>query len=226
VSDFLRQRYGRGCKVHHGRDVHWLDPTRYDGASLRRRWGLDRHKVVLWLGTPEPYKGLEDLAAAIVALKRDDLRLLLVGANPRDGLVRRVQQRLGSALVGVEMRPFAELPDFYAMADLVVLPQRRSPATVGQVPAKLFDAMAMAKPVISTAVSDIPQILEGCGMVVEPGHVGQLTAAMAQCLDDESRAAELGRRARDKCVREYSIEAMERTLHSIFSTYDPPGDQP
>ena len=36
---------------------------------------------------------------------------------------------------------------------------------VGQVPAKLFDAMALGRPVVSTRVSMIPEILDGCGLI-------------------------------------------------------------
>jgi glycosyltransferase involved in cell wall biosynthesis len=42
-------------------------------------------------------------------------------------------------------------------------------ATVGQIPAKLFDAMAMAKPIVATDVNDFAGILDGCGLVVKPG---------------------------------------------------------
>jgi len=40
------------------------------------------------------------------------------------------------------------------MGDVVIIPQRENFATLGQMPAKVFDAMAMAKPTIATNVSD------------------------------------------------------------------------
>ena len=79
--------------------------------------------------------------------------------------------------------------------------------------------MAMAKPIVSTYISDIPQILDGCGVVVEPGNVEQIAQAMRELLDDQERAAELGRLAREKCVKEYSIEAMQSPLLAVFDRY-------
>jgi glycosyltransferase involved in cell wall biosynthesis len=219
VSEFLRRRFGGGVKVPHGRDVHWLDPAKYDRTALRAEWNFAGRKVVVWLGSPTRYKGVEDLARAISMLKRKDVKLLMVGTEPADPLVPALKGLAGDALVLVGMRPFQELPTFLSMADLVVIPQRHTDATLGQVPAKLFDAMAMAKPIISTTVSDIPEILSGCGVVVEPGNVTQLAEQMNRLLDDEATAARLGSAAREKCVREYSLEAMERILAGVFDRY-------
>ena len=41
-------------------------------------------------------------------------------------------------------------------------------------PAKVFDAMAMAKPIIATNVSDLPEFLDGCGWTVAPEKPKQL----------------------------------------------------
>lgn len=219
VSHFLMERYGRGVIVPHGRDVTWLDPTRYDRDALRQTWGLAGTRVILWLGTPLPYKGVEDLVDAVDLLRRDDVRLLMVGVNPSSQMARRLEDRGLDRVILVGPRPFAQLPEFLALSDVVVLPQRLSPATVGQVPAKLFDAMAMAKPIVATRVSDIPIILDGCGLIVEPGDTEALAGAIASVLDDQAGATEMGRRARGRCVREYSIEAMERPLRQVFDRF-------
>lgn len=219
VSDFFLKLYGRGTKVPHGRDVHWLDPSRYDREALRGKWSLRDYKVILWLGTMRPHKGIEDLARAVTLLDRSEVRLLLVGATDVESLPEDLKEVAGRFTTIVGVRPFSELPLFLSMADLVVLPQRNTLTTMGQIPAKLFDAMAMGRPVISTSVSDIPRILDGCGVVVEPGNVEQIAEAIGRVLDDEEWAAELGRLAREKCIREYSIEVMERTLATVFDRY-------
>ena len=135
-------------------------------------------------------------------------------------VIENVRDIAGDSAVIVGQRPFCELPWFLSAADLVVIPQKANSATLGQVPAKLFDAMAMAKPIISTRVSDMPQILDGCGVVVEPGNVEQIAQAMEELLDDEKLATELGRAAREKCVREYSMEAMAKILEGVFKRYE------
>jgi glycosyltransferase involved in cell wall biosynthesis len=98
---------------------------------------------------------------------------------------------------------------------VVVVPQRDSSDTRGQVPAKLFDAMALGRPVVSTRVSMIPEILEGCGLLVEPGDVAGLGAAIARLLDRPEEARALGDAARRRAVERYSFEAARRALFPL-----------
>jgi glycosyltransferase involved in cell wall biosynthesis len=107
------------------------------------------------------------------------------------------------------------VPSFLSAADVVVVPQRRTPDTEGQVPAKLFDAMALGRPIVSTRVSMIPEILSGCGVVVEPGQVSALAGAMARLIDHPGEAQALGARARERCVERYSFEAARRALFPL-----------
>jgi len=93
-------------------------------------------------------------------------------------------------------QPHALMPELLALSDMVVLPQRRTPIASAQVPAKVFEAMAMAKPIVATRMSDLPEILDNCGLLVEPGDIAQLAAAIERLLHDEPLGAELGRRAR------------------------------
>lgn len=106
------------------------------------------------------------------------------------------------------------------MADAVVIPQRKSFATVGQVPAKIFDVMTMAKPIIATNVSDLHEILDGCGWIVEPENPEQLAQKIKYVLDNPLEAVTMGCKARQKCIEKYSWDAMEKALVKIFEKYE------
>ena len=104
---------------------------------------------------------------------------------------------------------------YLGAADIVAVPQRQSNDTRGQVPAKIFDAMALGRAVISTPVSMIPEILDGCGVLVPPGNVAALAEAIARLADHPDEAAALGRRARERCVERYSFDAARRVLFPL-----------
>src|SRR2546430_7043726 len=108
--------------------------------------------------------------------------------------------------------PLEEIRSFPPAADVVVVPQRDTPDTRGQVHAKLFDAMALGRPIVSTRVSMIPEILEGCGLLVEAGDVSALGAAIARLLDDPGEAAALAPRAPERRVERYSLRAARPRL--------------
>ena len=213
VSNLFLQRKFGGELIPHFRDTAQFDPAKYDQELVKSELGLSGRKVVLFLGTPMKHKGISLLADAVGRLNRTDVTLLVVGATkehagwlPRGDFVR---------VLGPQ--PFSHIPRFLAAADLVVLFQSGSPAARGQVPAKVFDAMSMAKPIIASNVSDLPVILDGCGEIVGQGDVGSLARAMDALLDDPGRAAEMGRRARRRCIAEYSYDAVGPKLRDIVA---------
>jgi len=226
-NNFLKDKFG-GTIVWHGRDTSAFDPKNFDRNHLRNKFGIpENKKVVVFLGTPRPYKGIEDLTEAISLLKDNRILLMLVGLG-QDSYSQRVKALVRNKLSDNRARlfglqPFKKVPEFLAISDLVVIPQRRNLATIGQVPAKVFDAMAMAKPIISTNVSDIPAILEGCGFIVEPGNPQQLARKLQFVLHNEDLAVNMGAKAREKCIKEYSWAKMEERLLQVFSKFGKPG---
>jgi glycosyltransferase involved in cell wall biosynthesis len=212
ASRFLERRFG-GAFLPHARDTDAWDPSRFDRAAARAHHGLGAGKVVMFLGTPRGHKGVDDLIDAVGSLG-PGVVLALVGVDPARGGAPR-WSRFPHVKVTGEI-PFDDVPRYLVAADVVAVPQRRTTDTVGQVPAKLFDAMALARPIVSTSVSMIPEILDGCGLVVEPGNVSALAGAIKRLLDNPAEAAALGRRARERCETLYSFRVARATLFPLI----------
>jgi glycosyltransferase involved in cell wall biosynthesis len=211
ASRFLATRFG-GTLVPHVRDTDAWAPERFDRAAARARLGVSDARVVMFLGTPRGHKGVEDLVEATAGL--DGARLVLVGASAGSAAARRWAASEHVKVVG-EI-PFDDVPRYLVAADVVAVPQRATTDTIGQVPAKLFDAMALGRPIVSTAVSMIPEILESCGVLVPPQNPTALRAALGRLLDDPAGAAELGRRARQRCAERYSFAAARAVLFPLI----------
>ncbi|HEY7520701.1 MAG TPA: glycosyltransferase [Methylomirabilota bacterium] len=207
ASRFLERRFG-GTLVPHVRDTDAWDPARFDASASRAALGVGDEKVVMFLGTPRGHKGVDDLVEAMAGLSR--ARLVIVGAEPDHPAARRWAGRPGVTVRGLV--PFDDIPRYLAAADVVAVPQRATSDTLGQVPAKLFDAMAMGRPIVSTSVSMIPEILDGCGLLVSPGDPRALRTGIETLLGDPGRARELGRRARERCIERYSFTSARATL--------------
>jgi glycosyltransferase involved in cell wall biosynthesis len=207
ASRFLERRFG-GTLVPHVRDTEAWDPARFDRSAGRAALGVGDGKIVMFLGTPRGHKGVDDLVDAMAGIST--ARLVIVGPEPDHPSARRWAERPGVIVRGPV--PFDDVPRYLAAADVVAVPQRATTDTLGQVPAKLFDAMAMARPIVSTSVSMIPEVLEGCGMLVPPGEPRALRAVLEALLADPDRARELGRRARARCVERYSFASARSVL--------------
>lgn len=222
-NSFLKDKFG-GIVVWHGRDTEAFDPAKFDKYLLREKYQIEEtKKVVMFFGTPGVHKGIEDLINAIDSIKVQDIVLVIVGID-RDyysqNLVKIGKEMLGDRFRIFGLQPFERVPEFLAMADIVVIPQKKNFASVGQVPAKVFDAMAMAKPIIATNVSDLPEILDGCGWIVEPDTPEQLAKTIEYVLNNPEEAGEMGCKARQKCIEKYSWDTMEKVLENVFGKYE------
>ncbi len=213
ASRFLEQRFG-GVLVPHVRDTDAWKPGAADPAEARLRLGVGPERVVMFLGTPRGYKGLEDLGSAMARLARRDVVLALVGTDAASPTGRRLRA-IFPGIRFVAGIAFDEIPRYLEAADVVAVPQRDTTDTRGQVPAKLFDAMAVGRPVISTRVSMIPEVLDGCGVLVPPGDPDALARGIAFLLEHPDEAAALGRRARERAVERYSFQAARRRLFPL-----------
>jgi glycosyltransferase involved in cell wall biosynthesis len=180
---------------------------------MRAALGVERDRVVMFLGTPRGHKGVDDLVAAMATLP-PGATLVVVGADPEAAAARHWSKLGFVRMVG--QIPFDDVPRYLVAADVVAVPQRDTTDTLGQVPAKLFDAMALARPIVSTSVSMIPEILDGCGVVVPPGDVPALAAGLRGLLAAPEHAAELGRRARERCRAHYSFSAARAALFPLI----------
>jgi glycosyltransferase involved in cell wall biosynthesis len=100
-----------------------------------------------------------------------------------------------------------DMPGVYASLDMVVLP-----SLVESMPMCLLEAMAAGKPVIATRVGAVPKLItsEQNGLLLEPGKVDELVAAILRLLGDAELASTLGKNGRVRVAQHFSAEAMAR----------------
>lgn len=210
-NQFLKNRFS-GNLLYHCRDTSWLDPEKFDQDQSKKKLGLKNKKVVMFLGTPRKHKGLDDLFDAMIKIDDPNVCLVVIGAEEgRDGWRGRWRGKEDQLRL-LPMIPFKELPEHLAAADVAAVPQRATSDTAGQMPAKIFDAMSMAKPIVSTRVSDIPEVLGDCGYLVDPGNSRQLADSIKRVFDHPEEARIKGNKARERCIAHFDVKGLENQL--------------
>jgi len=227
-NTFLQNRFG-GEIIPHARDEKTFIKDKSTIEDLRKKLGLVDKKVILFLGTAGKQKGLEDLITAFKKVNKKDLFLLIVGLNKKNNIYHKTFISKYSSEKNIKILgevPFKIISHYLFLADLIVLPQKKSFSAIGQVPAKVFDAMACGKPIIATNISDLPIILKDCGVIVESGDIDELSEKISYLLDNPKIAKELGRKAREKFLKEYSFKVIEPKLFKIFDEVISIGKKP
>ncbi len=212
---FLQERFG-GHYLPNSKDTVVFDPQLYNPARSREKYGLANYRVLMFPGTARPHKGLEDVLIALDQLNQPDLRLVIVGGRKPDSYEEDLFERWGQWLIKLPRFPMAEMAEVVSAAHVVVVPQRDYETARAQFPLKLTDGMAMAKPIVSTTVGDIPEILTGCAYLAAPESPSQLAEQIALVFQDWSAATQTGLRARERCIEHYSLAAMAARLRPVI----------
>lgn len=212
--------------IPNGANVEFWDASR-DDRGLRERHGLNGRFVVLYIGAHGVSQALASILESAAMLRGDDrIRFVFVGEGAeKEQLVARArEQRLENVLfldpVGKD-----EVKDFYAMADACLVPLRDIPLFETFIPSKMFEMMAMARPIIASVRGEAASILERSGgaLVVPPEDSAAIAAAVQQLAASPDAGDSMGRAAREFVIRHYSRHALAetyvRTLQDAIASY-------
>lgn len=197
-----------------------------DPERLRRRLKLSGRRVVLFCGRLEPLKGGDTLVDAIGALNQDpafeDVTTLVIGDDSgdgqRDGGERtRLQQRVRGAGVADRVRflgavPHERLADYYALADVCVVPSRTE--SFGLV---ALEAQSVGTPVVAAAVGGLTEIVDDgvTGFLVPGRDPRRYAEAIAEVLADSKGRERMGAAARARAASYTWSRAVDR-LEAIY----------
>ena len=205
-SEVLRPYRNRTRVIPFGID----EPTAIDADHQRRVEGIRRRlpgPIVLFAGRFVAYKGVDVLIKAAADLP---ISLVVVG----DGPMRASWTALAARTAGPGRIVFTgeiaddELKAYFEACDVFVLPSVTRAEAFGFV---LLEAMAHGKPVISTALrSGVSWVNQDgvTGVVVPPGNVATLRAAIQQLTVDVALRQRFGTAGRQRVRGEFSLRQM------------------
>jgi glycosyltransferase involved in cell wall biosynthesis len=147
-----------------------------------------------------------------------DLRVFFFGKGPaEENLRRRIEAvGLGHHILLAGFR--TDLPDILPCLDLLV-----HPATMEGLGVSLLQASSAGVPVIASDAGGIPEaVRDGVnGLLVPPGDVPALRAAMATLLRDQSLAQRLGEGGAELMRREFSADTMAEGNLTVYQELVP-----
>jgi glycosyltransferase involved in cell wall biosynthesis len=199
---------------------HGLDLTHYQPSSSRPQRDCP---LVLSVGRLTEKKGFPHLIAACRRLKDRgyDFTCDIVGEGPQRQELETLIAQLGleDTVILCGAIPHEAVIEKYKNSALFVLPCVLSKdGDRDGIPNVLLEAMAMQIPVVSTRHSGIPELVQDRvnGLLVSPGDEEALTNALAELLDNPDLRGKLGRRGRQKVVKDFDVEHNARRLFDLF----------
>ena len=212
----LQLRRGRVRRIPNG-----ARPAPGGSDGIRRSLGLPAETpLLLAVGNLYPVKGHQHLlsALALLAERSPPPHLAIAGRGGEEEALRAQAERTALTdrvhLLGMR----ADVGALLRSADLFV-----HPSLAEGLPLAVLEAMFAARPIIATAVGEVPTVLDGgnAGLLVPAGDPSALAAAIRRLLDDRSTATALGRAAAVRAALHYQIDQMVGRYVSLYEAIAP-----
>lgn len=184
--------------------------------------GLQGRFVASYVGTHGMAHGLEVILEAAQLLRgRPDIGFLLVGdgADRRRLLAKRDEMGLKNVVM-LELQGRDRMPAIWSATDASLIVLRDKPVFRTVIPSKMFETMAMKKPIILGVAGESRQIVEeaGAGLCIPPEDSRALADAVRELADDSALAARLGDNGYRYVTQNHDRVVLARFFNALLRT--------
>jgi glycosyltransferase involved in cell wall biosynthesis len=191
-------------------------------TAVRNQYGFGNKFVVMYMGAHGAYNALHTIIDAAKSLK-DDQRFLFVFIGDGDEKPKLQQRAADNRLENIQFLPpmsRAESPGMLSAADAFALPNRKGEFFKGNLPNKLFDFLASARPIVVAGAGETPELVTAAGAgLCGPPEDSQTMASLLVELANLPEAARMamGARGRDYVFANYDRDRLSARFLAILS---------
>jgi glycosyltransferase involved in cell wall biosynthesis len=211
VSEYCRREYqaywgSNGVPIqtlYNGVNLEQFSPNPASGLTRRRALGIEKERVILYVGRVCRQKGTDLLIDAFRRLKHTVSNLSLVVAGPAEQfgnsnhteLTRRISEVGGFYLGPVQEKDLAAT---YNLCDVFVMPTR----DLEMFGMAALEAQACGKPVVCSNHGGLPEVISlKSGLFFSVGDAGSLAESLRQLLEDPDLYKSKARASRPNALR-------------------------
>ena len=206
--------------INNGVDTSLFKPriASVDPDELKRGLGIPRDNIVVSIVAalrPEKNHEMFLRAAKMLLERKDSFTFLIVGdGEERKRLeIIKDQMALGDSVKFLGLRKDVE--NILSITDIGVL---CSFPVVETFPVSVLEAMSCGIPVIVTRVGSVEEIVEDkrSGILIDSGDFKALAEKIEKLASDSDLRYEIGKRARERVVKRFSLEKMLKGYAGLF----------
>jgi glycosyltransferase involved in cell wall biosynthesis len=199
-----------------GANIDLFQPL--DKLKCRQQLGLSlSNKLIGFAGSLLKHQGIDTLidAAPYILKEEADVAFIIIGEGPiKKGLVEKAKRlSLGAAFVFTGQVDYRQMPKWIGAMDICVAPLQKSAGL--RSPAKLFDYLACARPVIASKIEGTTDVFEKIAAIrlIEAEQPEILAKEVLNLLRDKAKARQMGEVGRRLVVKDYDRKLIAKKIH-------------
>ena len=178
--------------------------------------------TISYIGGFGRHRGIETAISAMPEILSEirNARLILVGSGVNEKELRELARKKGmdDAVEFTGWQPFNLVPSYIVTSKVCLIPHIASGHTNSTIPHKLFQYLAMGKPVVVSSAKPLARIVQetGAGLVYPSGDAGALARAVISIYQDKKLAARFGDAGRRAVKEKYNWSMEGEKLVNLY----------
>jgi glycosyltransferase involved in cell wall biosynthesis len=190
--------------------------------NLRQKYHLQGKKIILYVGVLGNNRNLETIIKSISKLKRYDenICLMIVGSGASETKLKKltVDLELSKYILFIGQVPYNEVPNYIFTSDICLSPIPPLPIFTISSPTKLFEYMALEKPVIANkGIFEHEQVLNqsGGGILVN-FNSDSFAEGIIELLNNPEKSKKMGKKGRKWVLNNREYKKMAMDIQNLF----------
>jgi len=184
--------------------------------KLKFSLGIENKFVFGYIGGFQNYQGVDNFIKAAKEIDSEDIKFLIVGGNT---------ELRENNIIFIPKISRMQIPDYYSLCDVLVLPRPHHVATEVAAPTKFVEYISMGKPILTTDVGDAADFVRqnNIGIVVKNNDPENLKNGILEFMRiDANILTDMGKKSRKLAENEFNWNTISRAIFDCLaetSTY-------
>lgn len=209
LGEYFREKWGVETSV----IPNGANPGVFRPANKLKKYGLDKHRYLLYVGRLVPEKGCHYLLEAFGQLNSDAHLVMAGGSSFSDGYVDSLMRiRAGDERIHMIGYVYGDLLDeLWSNAYLVV-----QPSVLEGLSISLIEAISHGKCVLASDIPENLEVVSDCAVTFESRNVRDLGDKLRRLLDSPDVVSEVATRCRAHAERYYSWDRITKATEAVY----------
>lgn len=205
-----------------GVDVSYYNPSTVTGNWRKQNSFHESDLLFLYAGIIGLAQGLEIILSAAEKLKdQPHIKFILVGSGPEKEKLQTIKdERQLTNVFFFDAVSKTQMPQIVQASDVSIIPLRKLELFLGAIPSKIFENLAMEKPVILAVDGEARELFVNqgqCALYSEPENTDELVKHVLMLANDPSLRKQLGEKGRKYVEQDFNRDSIAEKFHQILS---------
>ncbi|MES2568221.1 MAG: glycosyltransferase family 4 protein [Bacteroidota bacterium] len=207
-----------------GVDVSYYDPSVINHDWRKENGFSEMDVLFLYAGIIGLAQGLEIILSSAEILKEhESIKFILLGSGPEKVKLQKIKrEKQLSNVYFFDAVSKIQMPAIVQASDVSIIPLRKLDLFLGAIPSKIFENLAMEKPVILAVDGEARELFVNqghCALYSEPENVADLVKNVLLLANDPTLRKQLGQRGRTYAEQSFNRNTIAKNFYNELMKY-------